>query len=108
VFRKFGSEVSEMKNLGRISSSGLESLLRSYASPQSNRGVSRYSGHRFWIAAFPFTPTPESKVVIYAPKESFGVYDADLPSSFYRKDPSLPPNKRYYVSPTSHPSSRLR
>jgi len=36
------------------------------------------------------------KVTIYAPKESFGVYGADLPSSFYRKDTSLPPEKRYY------------
>jgi 7,8-dihydropterin-6-yl-methyl-4-(beta-D-ribofuranosyl)aminobenzene 5'-phosphate synthase len=36
------------------------------------------------------------KVLIYAPKESFGVYGADLPSSFYRKDPSLPPEQRYY------------
>src|SRR5262249_21976585 len=36
------------------------------------------------------------KVVIYAPKEGFGVYGADLPSSFYHQDPSLPPNKRYY------------
>jgi 7,8-dihydropterin-6-yl-methyl-4-(beta-D-ribofuranosyl)aminobenzene 5'-phosphate synthase len=36
------------------------------------------------------------KVVIYAPKEGFGVYGADLSDSFYRKDPSLPPEKRYY------------
>lgn len=36
------------------------------------------------------------KVSIYAPKESFGVYGAELPSTFYRKDPSLPPEKRYY------------
>jgi len=36
------------------------------------------------------------KVVIYAPKEGFGVYGGDLPSSFYRKDPTLPPEKRYY------------
>ncbi|HEY7098262.1 MAG TPA: MBL fold metallo-hydrolase [Terriglobales bacterium] len=36
------------------------------------------------------------KVTIYAPKEGFGVYGADLPSSFYRKDPSLPPEQRYY------------
>jgi len=35
-------------------------------------------------------------VKIYAPKEGFGVYGADLPSSFYRKDPSLPPEQRYY------------
>lgn len=36
------------------------------------------------------------KVKIYAPKESFGVYGADLPSAFYRKDASLPPEQRYY------------
>ena len=36
------------------------------------------------------------KVSIYAPKESFGVYGADLPSSFYCKDPSLPSEQRYY------------
>lgn len=35
-------------------------------------------------------------VKIYAPKESFGVFGADLPSSFYRKDASLPPDRRYY------------
>ena len=33
---------------------------------------------------------------IYAPKEGFGVYGADLPSSFYRKDASLPQEQRYY------------
>jgi 7,8-dihydropterin-6-yl-methyl-4-(beta-D-ribofuranosyl)aminobenzene 5'-phosphate synthase len=36
------------------------------------------------------------KVPIYAPKENFGVYGADLPSNFYRKDPSLLPEQRYY------------
>jgi 7,8-dihydropterin-6-yl-methyl-4-(beta-D-ribofuranosyl)aminobenzene 5'-phosphate synthase len=36
------------------------------------------------------------KVPIYAPKENFGVYGADLSSNFYRKDPSLPPEQRYY------------
>lgn len=36
------------------------------------------------------------KVKIYAPKEGFGVYGADLPSSFYRKEASLPPEQRYY------------
>jgi 7,8-dihydropterin-6-yl-methyl-4-(beta-D-ribofuranosyl)aminobenzene 5'-phosphate synthase len=35
-------------------------------------------------------------VKIYAPKEGFGVYCADLPSTFYRKDPSLSPEQRYY------------
>jgi 7,8-dihydropterin-6-yl-methyl-4-(beta-D-ribofuranosyl)aminobenzene 5'-phosphate synthase len=36
------------------------------------------------------------RVKIYAPKEGFGVYGGDLPSSFYRKEPSLPPEQRYY------------
>lgn len=36
------------------------------------------------------------KVRIYAPKEVFGVYGADLPSAFYRKDDSLPAEQRYY------------
>ena len=36
------------------------------------------------------------KVKIYAPKEGFGVYGGDLPSTFYRKDTSLPPEQRYY------------
>lgn len=36
------------------------------------------------------------KVKIYAPKEGFGVYGSDLPSTFYRKDTSLPAEQRYY------------
>ena len=36
------------------------------------------------------------RVKIYAPKEGFGVYGADLPSSFFRKDSSLPSEQRYY------------
>jgi 7,8-dihydropterin-6-yl-methyl-4-(beta-D-ribofuranosyl)aminobenzene 5'-phosphate synthase len=36
------------------------------------------------------------KVKIYAPKEGFGVYGADLPSTFYRTDLSLPREQRYY------------
>jgi 7,8-dihydropterin-6-yl-methyl-4-(beta-D-ribofuranosyl)aminobenzene 5'-phosphate synthase len=36
------------------------------------------------------------RVHIYAPKEGFGVYGSDLPSTFYRNDPSLPPEQRYY------------
>src|SRR5438046_7812908 len=35
-------------------------------------------------------------VKIYAPKEGFGVYGGDLPSTFYRKDTSLPVEQRYY------------
>lgn len=36
------------------------------------------------------------KVKIYAPKENFGVYGSSLPSTFYRKDASLPSDQRYY------------
>lgn len=36
------------------------------------------------------------KVKIYAPKENFGVYGFSLPSTFYRKDTTLPPEQRYY------------
>jgi 7,8-dihydropterin-6-yl-methyl-4-(beta-D-ribofuranosyl)aminobenzene 5'-phosphate synthase len=35
-------------------------------------------------------------VKIYAPKENFGVYGFDLPSRFYRRAESLPPEMRYY------------
>jgi len=35
-------------------------------------------------------------VKIYAPKEGFGVYGFDLPSAFYRKDDTLPPEQRYF------------
>jgi 7,8-dihydropterin-6-yl-methyl-4-(beta-D-ribofuranosyl)aminobenzene 5'-phosphate synthase len=40
--------------------------------------------------------TVNPKVKIYAPKEGFGVYGSDLPSTFYRKDTSLPLEQRYY------------
>ena len=36
------------------------------------------------------------KVKIYAPQETFGVFGSALPGTFYRKDPSLPPEMRYY------------
>jgi 7,8-dihydropterin-6-yl-methyl-4-(beta-D-ribofuranosyl)aminobenzene 5'-phosphate synthase len=36
------------------------------------------------------------RVKIYAPKEGFGIYGAELPGTFYRKDNSLPPEQRYY------------
>ena len=36
------------------------------------------------------------QVKIYAPKEGFGVYGADLPGSFFRKDASLPQEQRYF------------
>jgi 7,8-dihydropterin-6-yl-methyl-4-(beta-D-ribofuranosyl)aminobenzene 5'-phosphate synthase len=36
------------------------------------------------------------QVKIYAPKEGFGVYGSDLPSTFYREDASLAAEQRYY------------
>lgn len=35
-------------------------------------------------------------VKIYAPNEGFGVYGADLPGTFFRKDTSLPADQRYF------------
>ncbi len=35
-------------------------------------------------------------VPIYAPKENFGVFGAALPGTFYRRNPSLPPEMRYF------------
>ena len=35
-------------------------------------------------------------VRIYAPKENFGMFGSSLPSTFYRKDESLPGSMRYY------------
>ena len=43
-----------------------------------------------------FAPSDDPKVKIYAPKEAFGIFGSDLPSSFYRKDESLPADMRYY------------
>jgi 7,8-dihydropterin-6-yl-methyl-4-(beta-D-ribofuranosyl)aminobenzene 5'-phosphate synthase len=36
------------------------------------------------------------RIKIYAPKESFGVFGAALPSTFYRRDESLPDSMRYF------------
>ena len=52
--------------------------------------------HGDHIGGLSYLLTVNPRVTIYAPKESFGVFGADLPSTFYRKDPSLPPEQRYY------------
>ena len=36
------------------------------------------------------------KVTIYAPKEGFGVFGGDLPGTFFRRDPSLAAEQRYF------------
>ena len=53
----------------------------------------RHSDH---IGGFSFLHSVNPQVRIYAPKENFGVFGSDLPSSFYRKDDSLPADMRYY------------
>src|ERR1700682_3391193 len=53
----------------------------------------RHSDH---IGGFSFLLSLNPQVKIYAPKENFGVFGSDLPSKFYRKDGSLPPEIRYY------------
>src|SRR5258705_5494201 len=53
----------------------------------------RHSDH---MAGLSHVLSVNPKVKIYAPKEGFGIYGSSLPSSFYRKDESLPPQMRYF------------
>ena len=45
------------------------------------------------------------RVTVYAPKEAFGPFGSSLPSTFYRKQDSLPKEMRYF---DGHPEERLR
>jgi 7,8-dihydropterin-6-yl-methyl-4-(beta-D-ribofuranosyl)aminobenzene 5'-phosphate synthase len=53
----------------------------------------RHSDH---MAGLSYVLSVNPTVKIYAPKEGFGIFGSSLPSSFYRKDESLPPEMRYY------------
>src|SRR5215475_8337844 len=53
----------------------------------------RHSDH---MAGLSYVLSVNPTVKIYAPKEGFGIFGSSLPSSFYRKDNSLPPEMRYY------------
>jgi 7,8-dihydropterin-6-yl-methyl-4-(beta-D-ribofuranosyl)aminobenzene 5'-phosphate synthase len=53
----------------------------------------RHSDH---MGGMTYLLSVNPKVKIYAPKENFGIYGFSLPSAFYRKDASLPPEQRYY------------
>src|SRR5215831_17244424 len=53
----------------------------------------RHSDH---MAGLSHVLSVNPTVKIYAPKEAFGIYGFSLPSSFYRKDESLPPEMRYF------------
>src|ERR1700682_4908414 len=54
--------------------------------------------HRHYdhMAGLNYVLSVNPTVTAYAPKERFGIYGSSLPSSFYRKDDSLPPQMRYY------------
>jgi 7,8-dihydropterin-6-yl-methyl-4-(beta-D-ribofuranosyl)aminobenzene 5'-phosphate synthase len=56
--------------------------------------MSHRHGDHMGGLAYLLTVNPNVK--IFAPKEGFGVYGADLPGSFYRKDAALPPDERYF------------
>jgi 7,8-dihydropterin-6-yl-methyl-4-(beta-D-ribofuranosyl)aminobenzene 5'-phosphate synthase len=53
----------------------------------------RHSDH---MAGLAHVLAVNPRVKIFAPKETFGIYGSSLPSSFYRKDETLPSDMRYY------------
>jgi len=53
----------------------------------------RHSDH---VGGLTYLLKVNPRVKIYAPKEGFGIFGSDLPSTFYRKDNSLPVEMRYY------------
>jgi len=53
----------------------------------------RHSDH---MAGLNYVLSVNPTVKIYAPREGFGIFGSSLPSSFYRKDETLPPGMRYY------------
>jgi len=53
----------------------------------------RHSDH---MAGLSYVLSVNPTVKIYAPKEGFGIFGSSLPSTFYRKDESLPEEMRYY------------
>ena len=52
--------------------------------------------HGDHIGGLAFLLSINPSVKIFAPKEGFGVFGADLPSAFYPKDPTLPREQRYF------------
>src|SRR6202043_4293311 len=51
----------------------------------------RHSDH---MAGLSYVLSVNPDVKVYAPKEGFGIYGSSLPSSFYRKDETFPPEMR--------------
>src|SRR5215470_240202 len=52
--------------------------------------------HADHMAGLNYVLSVNPTVKIYAPKEGFGIFGSSLPSSFYRREESLPPDMRYY------------
>jgi len=61
--------------------------------------------HGDHIAGLSYLLRVNPQVRIYAPRESFGVFGSALPPSFYRTDPALPRNMRYF---NGTPEAELR
>lgn len=53
----------------------------------------RHSDH---ISGLPYLLSVNPDIKIYAPKENFGIFGSSLPSSFYRRDATLPAERRYF------------
>lgn len=53
----------------------------------------RHSDH---ISGIPYLLQVNPRLKIYAPKENFGIFGSSLPSGFYRRNASLPEEKRYF------------
>jgi 7,8-dihydropterin-6-yl-methyl-4-(beta-D-ribofuranosyl)aminobenzene 5'-phosphate synthase len=52
--------------------------------------------HGDHMAGLSYLLKVNQNVKIYTPKENFGLFGAELPGTFYRRNESLPPEMRYY------------
>ena len=52
--------------------------------------------HGDHIGGIPYLLNVNPGLKIYAPKENFGIFGSSLPSSFYRRNESLPADRRYF------------
>jgi 7,8-dihydropterin-6-yl-methyl-4-(beta-D-ribofuranosyl)aminobenzene 5'-phosphate synthase len=61
--------------------------------------------HLDHTGGLPFLLAVNPDVTIYSPKESFGAFGSTLPNAFYRKEPALPDDMRYF---DGHPPQTMR
>ncbi len=52
--------------------------------------------HGDHIGGIPYLLAVNPNIKIYAPKENFGIFGSTLPGSFYRRDDTLPKERRYF------------